>query len=78
MKTLLSIAVLASVCISSIAEAQLGYRCSLDDQLGTAELGRGRNAWARKCGFIKPTKEAFLNGEGEYRSSRRPVTLTPT
>lgn len=56
-----------SVCLSSTALAQLSTRCFQDDQLVTIELARGRNAWARKCGLITATREAYLNTENEYQ-----------
>ncbi|WP_395853835.1 Hint domain-containing protein [Cystobacter fuscus] len=68
MKNVLRIAMFASMCMSSLsAEAQLKDRCRLDDQLTTTELAHGRNAWARRCGFISTKKETFLNEEGEYQ-----------
>ncbi|PTL75312.1 Hint domain-containing protein [Vitiosangium sp. GDMCC 1.1324] len=67
MRALLVVAVLAVTGVSSTAMAQHTARCTLDDQLTTAALGAGRNAWARKCGFITAAKEAVLNEEGEYQ-----------
>ncbi|NTX64322.1 hypothetical protein HUA74_27070 [Myxococcus sp. CA051A] len=56
-----------SVCLSSTALAQLSTRCFQDDQLTTIDLARGRNAWARRCGLITATREAYLNTENEYQ-----------
>ncbi|MFY2556023.1 hypothetical protein ACN469_00110 [Corallococcus terminator] len=56
-----------SVCFSSTALAQLSTRCFQDDQLTTTELAKGRNAWARRCGLITATREAYLNAENEYQ-----------
>ncbi|WP_211241608.1 Hint domain-containing protein [Cystobacter fuscus] len=67
MRASMFVAVLAFVGISSPAMAQLATRCTLDDQLTNATLAQGRNAWARKCGFISAAKEAYLNSEGEYQ-----------
>ncbi|MFY0583329.1 Hint domain-containing protein [Cystobacter fuscus] len=61
------VAVFAFAGVSSTAMAQHTARCTLDDQLTTTTLAQGRNAWARKCGFITTTKEAYLNSEGEYQ-----------
>jgi hypothetical protein len=60
------LALLLFVGLSSTASAQLNYRCFQDDQLTTVELGAGRNAWARKCGYANTTQEAYMNSEGEY------------
>ncbi|ATB35289.1 hypothetical protein CYFUS_000701 [Cystobacter fuscus] len=67
MRASMFVAVFAFVGISSPAMAQLATRCTLDDQLTNATLAQGRNAWARKCGFISAAKEAYLNSEGEYQ-----------
>lgn len=67
MKRALSAAVFAMVCLSPEAEAQVRDRCRMDDQLTTFELGRGRNAWARKCNYIQTRRENFLNEEAEYQ-----------
>ena len=67
MKTWLLLSFLVGVSISSTAWAQLSTRCSSDDRLTTAQQRQGRNAWARKCGYISATKEAMLNMDGEYQ-----------
>lgn len=67
MKNLFIAVAVFSVCLSSTALAQLSTRCFQDDQLVTIELARGRNAWARKCGLITATREAYLNTENEYQ-----------
>lgn len=67
MRTSLFVAVLAVVGLSFPAMAQHTARCTLDDQLTTYAQAQGRNAWARKCGFITAAKEAYLNSEGEYQ-----------
>ncbi|WP_231511668.1 hypothetical protein [Chondromyces apiculatus] len=46
--------------------AQLEARCTLDDALNTPNA-IGRNAWARKCGYLSQAAETFYNSEGEYR-----------
>jgi hypothetical protein len=66
MKTLLSVALLAVLGFSSTAMAQLTDRCWVDDVLMNQTVMFGRNAWARKCGFITAAKEAYLNNENEY------------
>jgi hypothetical protein len=67
MKNILIAAAVFATCFSSTALAQLSTRCFQDDQLTTTELARGRNAWARRCGLITATREAYLNGENEYQ-----------
>lgn len=39
-------------------------RCT-EDQLNAADAA-GRNAWARRCGYIRPSTEAAYNEEGSY------------
>ncbi|WP_194869331.1 Hint domain-containing protein [Myxococcus sp. AB025B] len=67
MKNVFIAAAVFSVCLSSTALAQLSTRCFQDDQLVTIDLARGRNAWARKCGLITASREAYLNTENEYQ-----------
>lgn len=67
MKNILIAAAVFATCFSSTALAQLSTRCFQDDQLVTTELARGRNAWARRCGLITATREAYLNAENEYQ-----------
>jgi hypothetical protein len=67
MKALLSAALLAVVGFSSTAMAQIAQRCTLDDQLVNPTVAAGRNAWARRCGFITTSKEAYLNSAFEYQ-----------
>jgi len=67
MRASMFVAVFAFAGVSSTAMAQHTARCTLDDQLTTTTLAQGRNAWARKCGFITAAKEAYLNSEGEYQ-----------
>lgn len=67
MKNILIASAVFAVCFSSTAMAQLSTRCFQDDQLTTSELAKGRNAWARRCGLITATREAYLNGENEYQ-----------
>jgi len=66
-KALLSAVLLAVVGISSTAMAQHAERCGVDDRLLNRTVTTGRNAWARRCGFISQNKEIFLNEEGEYQ-----------
>ncbi|WP_245678480.1 hypothetical protein [Chondromyces crocatus] len=47
------------------AHTQTVARCTLDDALGTVSAV-GRNAWARKCGHISASAEAFFNSEHLY------------
>jgi hypothetical protein len=72
------VAVCAFVGVSSTAMAQHTARCTLDDQLTTTALAQGRNAWARKCGFIKPSWEAALNEEGLYQTFLQGCYSYPT
>lgn len=44
---------------------QIQARCS-DDLITTAVQGQGRNAWSRKCGYIKVSDEEYLNQNGMY------------
>ncbi|MFY0583324.1 hypothetical protein ACN28S_61590 [Cystobacter fuscus] len=67
MNALSSAALLAVLGFSSPAMAQLSQRCTVDDRLLNRTVATGRNAWARKCGFISQTKQLFLNEEGEYQ-----------
>lgn len=67
MKNIFIAAAVFAACFSSTALAQLSTRCFQDDQLVTSELARGRNAWARRCGLITATREAYLNVENEYQ-----------
>ncbi|MCY1022763.1 hypothetical protein [Pyxidicoccus sp. MSG2] len=53
--------------LPSLATAQMATRCQVDDVLALSWQWTGRNAWARKCGYITVTKEAFLNAEFEYQ-----------
>jgi hypothetical protein len=66
-KALLSATLLTTVGFSSNAMAQLSTRCFVDDVLVNTSVATGRNAWARRCGFITAAKEAFLNSESEYQ-----------
>ncbi|ATB35286.1 hypothetical protein CYFUS_000698 [Cystobacter fuscus] len=66
MKALFSAVLLTLVGMSSTAMAQIYERCRVDDVLLNETVRLGRNAWARKCGFITPAKEAYYNAEGEY------------
>ncbi|WNG23271.1 hypothetical protein F0U62_03925 [Cystobacter fuscus] len=68
MKALFPAVLLSLVGVSSTAMAQLSERCTVDDVLLNETVRRGRNAWARKCGFITATKEAYLNAENEYQT----------
>ncbi|WNG23272.1 hypothetical protein F0U62_03930 [Cystobacter fuscus] len=67
MNALSSAALLAVLGFSSTAMAQLSQRCTVDDRLLNRTVAAGRNAWARKCGFISQAKQLFLNEEGEYQ-----------
>ncbi|WP_205519457.1 Hint domain-containing protein [Pyxidicoccus caerfyrddinensis] len=67
MKNALMALVVAATCVSTTAMAQLSARCYQDDQLATIDLAKGRNAWSRKCGYITPQREQYLNGETEYQ-----------
>ena len=62
-----AVLVVGIVLSSSPVSAQMSARCSVDDVLTSYTLGRGRNAWARKCGYISAAKENYLNTEGEYQ-----------
>ncbi|WP_163989793.1 Hint domain-containing protein [Pyxidicoccus caerfyrddinensis] len=66
MRSIPMLALLLFVGLSSTASAQLATRCYQDDQLTTYELGMGRNAWARKCGYASTYQETNMNMEGEY------------
>jgi hypothetical protein len=66
-KTPVSAALLAILGFSSPVMAQLTQRCTVDDRLLNRTVAAGRNAWARKCGFISQAKQLFLNEEGEYQ-----------
>jgi hypothetical protein len=66
-KAPLSTVLLAVVGISSTAMAQHAERCGVDDRLLNRTVTTGRNAWARRCGFISQNKEIFLNEEDEYQ-----------
>ena len=50
---------------SSIAHASIFVRCS-EDELGDYESGRKRNAWAVKCGHVRPRFAEELNIDGVY------------
>lgn len=67
MKNLLPALMLVVTGLSTSAAAQLSARCSLDDQLTNETSAKGRNAWAKKCGYISASREAFLNSENEYQ-----------
>ncbi|MET0403696.1 MAG: hypothetical protein ABW123_14890, partial [Cystobacter sp.] len=58
--------VAAVVSISSSAWAQVETRCFQDDQITIPAQAAGRNAWARKCGYISPQREAANNLFGDY------------
>jgi hypothetical protein len=66
MKNLIVLAGFLCVCSSATAWAQLGTRCATDDDLSPSQV-YGRNAWARKCGYISAGMEAYLDGEGMYQ-----------
>ena len=63
MKTWLPLAVVLLLGAGGTAQAQISYRCSSDDRL-TPQQAVGRNAWARKCGYIDTNREAALNADG--------------
>jgi hypothetical protein len=65
MKTWLPLAVLF-LGVGGTAQAQISYRCGSDDRL-TPQQAVGRNAWARKCGYISATRETSLNSDGSYQ-----------
>ncbi|ATB35285.1 hypothetical protein CYFUS_000697 [Cystobacter fuscus] len=67
MKDIRLMVVLACVGVSGVAQAQLALRCTSDDRLTTLAQKKGRNAWARKCGYISTTREANLNSFSEYQ-----------
>lgn len=66
MKQLWLIVGLVIVGFASPSQAQLSGRCGGDDNL-TPQQVQGRNAWARKCGYISAAKEAILNADSEYQ-----------
>ncbi|MFY0583323.1 hypothetical protein ACN28S_61585 [Cystobacter fuscus] len=68
MKALFPAVLLSLVGMSSTAMAQIGERCTTNDALWNETVRHGRNAWARKCGFITAAKEAYYNAEGEYQT----------
>jgi len=51
---------------SSSALAQVETRCFNDDQIINPVDAQGRNAWARKCGYIDTRREAGYNSFGDY------------
>jgi hypothetical protein len=61
------VVVLACMGASGVAQAQVALRCTSDDRLTTVTQKRGRNAWARKCGYISTAREANLNSFNEYQ-----------
>ncbi|WNG23270.1 hypothetical protein F0U62_03920 [Cystobacter fuscus] len=67
MKDIRLVVVLACMGAAGVAEAQVALRCTSDDRLTTVTQKRGRNAWARKCGYISTTREANLNSFNEYQ-----------
>lgn len=67
MKNVSLVVVLACLGVSGVAQAQVALRCTSDDRLTTPALKQGRNAWARKCGYINPNREANLNNFNEYQ-----------
>jgi len=67
MKDIRFVVILACVGASGMAQAQVALRCTSDDRLTTLAQKQGRNAWARKCGYITTTREANLNNFGEYQ-----------
>lgn len=67
MKNILIAFALLVTTVSGTALAQLQTRCFQDDQLVNTTLSFGRNAWAKKCGYITATREAYLNSESEYQ-----------
>jgi hypothetical protein len=58
--------VVAVVSISSSAWAQVETRCFQDDQILYTAQAMGRNAWARKCGYISAARETANNTFGDY------------
>ncbi|QRK09699.1 hypothetical protein JQX13_06125 [Archangium violaceum] len=58
--------VVAAFSISSSAWAQVETRCFQDDQILYPEQAVGRNAWARKCGYINAARETAYNSFGDY------------
>lgn len=66
MKQLWLVVGLVFVGFASPSWAQLSGRCGGDDNL-TPQQVPGRNAWARKCGYISAAKEAILNADSEYQ-----------
>ncbi|NOK03639.1 MULTISPECIES: hypothetical protein [Myxococcus] len=47
-------------------DAQVATRCGDDDKLLPDQVV-GRNAWARKCGYIDATRESMLNSISSYQ-----------
>jgi len=66
MKALFPAVLLSLVGMSSPAMAQISERCRVDDVLLNETVRHGRNAWARKCGFITQRLEQYYNEEYEY------------
>ena len=68
MKRVLSRIVLTTTILSaqvSVFADGFTARCE-DDKLETAEKGKGRNAWARKCNYLTGDEEGFANRKGLY------------
>jgi hypothetical protein len=65
-KALSYAALLAVVGSSSTVMAQHTERCTSDDKLLNRTVVAGRNAWARRCGFISQNMELLLNEALEY------------
>jgi hypothetical protein len=66
MKAFVPAVLLALVGVPSTSMAQISERCRVDDVLLNESVRIGRNAWARKCGFITPRLEQYYNEEYEY------------